>query len=250
MSVHGVVQDITARKHAEEQITPPGRLRQPDRAAEPALVPRAVRPRAWRSAADNGTLVALLFIDIDRFKHINDTLGHSDGDELLQQVGAAPEPARCATATSWRARRRARRQQRGAPGRRRVHDAADRRGRRSMPCARVAERLLSALQQPVQLASQEVFVTASIGVARLPAATATTPTSWCARPTSRCTAVKDRGRNGVAAATTDTHEHARRATAGRSRTTLHRALERNELRAALPAARSTWPAAASSAPRR
>lgn len=42
--------------------------------------------RAIERAGDEGTRVGLILLDVDRFKDINDTLGHDHGDELLQQV--------------------------------------------------------------------------------------------------------------------------------------------------------------------
>jgi diguanylate cyclase (GGDEF)-like protein len=45
--------------------------------------------RAMRRAAHTGKSSAVLLLDIDRFKEVNDSLGHHAGDEVLQRVGAA-----------------------------------------------------------------------------------------------------------------------------------------------------------------
>src|SRR2546430_16915926 len=42
--------------------------------------------QAIASAQRHRTLVAVLFLDVDHFKHINDSLGHAIGDQLLQSI--------------------------------------------------------------------------------------------------------------------------------------------------------------------
>lgn len=80
----GVARDITLRKQAEEQVRflafcdPLTRL--PNRASfEENLLQVA-------HALEPGEEARLMLVDLDRFKQVNDTLGHAAGDELLRQV--------------------------------------------------------------------------------------------------------------------------------------------------------------------
>ncbi len=81
----GIAQDITLNKHAEKQVQflayydaltgLPNRILLSDRLTQ-----------ALASARRRGESIGLLFLDLDRFKIINDSLGHSIGDLLLHEV--------------------------------------------------------------------------------------------------------------------------------------------------------------------
>ncbi len=80
-----VVTDVTEVKRAEEQIR--------QRAYYDALTSlpnrtlfMEVLEKAVVRNARQGTLLALMYIDLDRFKHVNDTLGHDVGDRMLREA--------------------------------------------------------------------------------------------------------------------------------------------------------------------
>lgn len=108
---------------------------------------------AW--ARSNNLLVVLLFIDLDGFKQVNDTLGHDNGDRLLKTV--AQRLAGCL----------------------RSSDIVSRLGGdeftvilpgipRKQVAARVAEKILATLSEVFVLEGQTIFVTASVGISVYP----------------------------------------------------------------------------------
>ena len=107
---------------------------------------------ALAGAKRRGSQVAVLFLDLDRFKHINDVHGHHAGDELL--VGVARRLRHSLRAGDTIARLGG---DEFAVLLEDIGEVADATG--------VAEHIASALTRPFAVAGREHFVTASIGIA-------------------------------------------------------------------------------------
>lgn len=149
---HSLLNSITQRKQEElyylahyDQLTRiPNRMLLTDRLH-----------MACREAKRNGTQVGLMFVDLDRFKQINDTMGHGFGDLLLQAVAERLESCiRC-------------------------NDTVARLGGDefavllvNLPDAREAEitarRIVDYFRLPFNILEREIFITASLGIAIYP----------------------------------------------------------------------------------
>lgn len=81
----GTVQDVTERKEAERRLEQLAYTDPLTRLANRALFKRQLAA-TLESAASTGRSHALLLIDLDRFKEVNDSFGHSAGDSLLIHV--------------------------------------------------------------------------------------------------------------------------------------------------------------------
>ncbi len=82
----GTIQDITERKRAEKQLRSLAYFDPLTGLANRALFSRELR-EIFRKVRTKGGSAALLLLDLDHFKEVNDTLGHAAGDELLRMVG-------------------------------------------------------------------------------------------------------------------------------------------------------------------
>ena len=81
----GTLYDISARKKAEERIEDLAFYDSLTHLPNRTLLREHLK-QAMTAGHRNGTFAALLFVDLDHFKTINDTLGHHQGDLLLQEV--------------------------------------------------------------------------------------------------------------------------------------------------------------------
>jgi diguanylate cyclase (GGDEF)-like protein len=152
---YGIARDITERKRAEEMISYqayhdiltdlPNRVLFRDR-LELSLI----------QAKRNNTELAVMFVDLDRFKLVNDTLGHIKGDKLLQQVAGRLKDSLRRGDTLARLG--------GDEFTLLIPDLRDR-----LDAGVIAEKFLKCLQEPFMLDGHEVHVSASIGIAVYPA---------------------------------------------------------------------------------
>jgi diguanylate cyclase (GGDEF)-like protein/PAS domain S-box-containing protein len=112
--------------------------------------------QALASAERHHALVALLFIDLDGFKRINDTLGHATGDLLLKEVSV--RLSRLLRATDTVARMG------GDEFTIVLSEVAE-----AHAAVRVAQKILEDLREPFELEGHELFMTGSVGISMYPA---------------------------------------------------------------------------------
>lgn len=161
--ISGTMHDITERRQAEDQIRHLAFYDSLTALPNRRMLADHLK-RLLDRAKDTGEKIALLFLDLDDFKRINDTLGHAAGDALLRTVGE--RLMTCVRPTD-------------TVGRPQEEDAVSRFGgdeftmvlsglRSSAEAGIVARRILKALRAPMVLEGREICVTSSIGIVFCP----------------------------------------------------------------------------------
>jgi diguanylate cyclase (GGDEF)-like protein/PAS domain S-box-containing protein len=167
---------------------------------------------AIAQAGLHGRRAAVMFIDLDRFKNVNDMLGHGVGDQLLVQAAGRLEA--CAGGGDVVARLGGDEFAVVLPHLADNGDAAD-----------IAGRIIDALAQPFDLQGQQLFVSASIGIASYPEDGASAEQLLKSADTAMY-AAKNNGRNNYQFYSAALHEDAAQRMQLESQ--LRQALERGE----------------------
>ncbi len=155
-SILAIATDITERKQAEREIQQLAFYDPLTRLPNRLLLMDRLR-HALAAEHRSGRGGALLFIDLDNFKTLNDTLGHGMGDLLLQQVATRLRDSVRESDTVARLG--------GDEFVVMLEDLGQNDRDIAMKARQIGEKILSALSTPFQLAGNEHLSTSSIGVA-------------------------------------------------------------------------------------
>ncbi|HEY0848077.1 MAG TPA: EAL domain-containing protein [Noviherbaspirillum sp.] len=212
-AVQTVIHDITRHKDYEEQLR-----RQALHDALTGLPNRVLLmdriEHAIAEADRTGDSVYVLFFDLDRFKYVNDTLGHDAGDELLKTITA--RMSECARKCDTLARLGGDEfvlMLEGIENEQDIHP--------------LVQRIMERICEPVVLGHQEVAVTCSIGVSVYPQ-DARDPYSLLKYADTAMYHAKEKGRNSVERYRAELHTRVNEHLVMESQ--LRRALERDEFR--------------------
>ena len=151
LRIDGIIYDITDRRRAEDKLAFDALHDALTGLPNRNLFMQRVESSLERCQENSSYQFAVLFIDLDRFKLVNDSLGHACGDQFL--IGIAQKLSQCLRSSDTVARLGGDEFTILLDGTKSITDAT-----------RIGDRILAALAKPLQLGDRNLFSSASIGI--------------------------------------------------------------------------------------